>query len=65
MAFDQVADRVAVVRFVAEHNGARFELVEQHQRGGRIVRMACRQAEPDRETLPIDDRVDLGRETTP
>ena len=27
--------------------------------------MARRQAEPDREPLPIDDRVNLGRETAP
>ena len=65
MGFDQVADGVAVVSLVAEHDRARFEPVEECQRSGCVVRLACRQAEPDRETLPIDDRVDLGRETTP
>ena len=30
-----------------------------------IVRLARRQAEPDREPLGIDDRVELGRETAP
>ena len=63
LALDQVADGVAVVSLVAEHDGARCEAVEQRQRGGGVVRLPCRQAEPEREALPIDDRVDLGRET--
>jgi hypothetical protein len=29
------------------------------------VRLACCQAEPDRETLPVDDRLDFGREPSP
>ena len=65
LALDQFADGIAVVGLVAEHNGAWFELVEQRQRGGCIVRLARRQAKPDREALPIDDRVDLGREAAP
>ena len=65
LAFDQVADGVTVIRLVAQHDRARFESVEEYQRSGCVVRLACRQAEPDRETLPIDDRVDFGRETAP
>jgi len=39
------------------------QAIEQAERGRRIVRLARRQAEPDREPLGIDDHVDLGRET--
>jgi hypothetical protein len=28
-----------------------------------VMALPCGQAEPDRETLPIDDRVDFGRES--
>ena len=40
-------------------------MVEQSQCGRAVVRLARRQAEPDRKPLPVDDRVDFGRETTP
>ena len=62
LAFDQVADGVAVIRLVAQHDRARFEPVEECQRSGCVVCLACCQAEPDWETLPVDDRMDLGRE---
>ena len=65
MVFDQIADAARVIGFVSQHDGPWIEPVEQGQRGWRIVRLARRQAEPDRETLPVDDRVDLGRETAP
>ena len=65
LALDQVADGVAVIRLVAQHDRARFEPVEECQRSGCVVCLACCQAEPDREALPIDDRMDLGRETAP
>ena len=48
--------------FVTEHDGARCHAVKQAGIGECIVRLARRQAEPDREPLSIDDRVDLGRE---
>jgi hypothetical protein len=63
LAFDQVANGVAVIRLVAQHDRARLQPVEECQRSGCVVRLACCQAEPDRETLPIDDGMDLGRET--
>jgi hypothetical protein len=50
---------------VAEDDGARCEPIEQGQRSRRIVRLPRAQAEPERETLPVNDRVDLGRETAP
>src|SRR6202011_2932977 len=65
LAFDQVTDGVAVIRLVAQHDRVRLESVEERQRSGCVVRLTCRQAEPDRETLPVDDRMDLGRETAP
>lgn len=65
LAFDQVADAARVIRLVAKNDGARLKAVEQPECGRGIVRLARCQAEPDRETLPIDDRVDLGRETAP
>lgn len=64
LGFDQVADGVAVIGLVAEDYGARFEPVEQRQRGGRVVRLRCRQAEPEMQALPVDGRVDLGREAS-
>ena len=65
LAFDQLADGVAVIRLVAQHDRARLQPVEECQRSGCVVRLACCQAEPDREALPIDDRMDLDRETAP
>ncbi len=65
LCFDQVADGVAVIGLVGEHNGARIEPVEQRQRSGCIMRLARTQAEPEREALPIDERVDFGREAAP
>jgi hypothetical protein len=65
LRLDQVADGVAVVSLVGEHDGARIEPVEQGQRSGSIVRLPRAQAEPDREALSVDDRMDLGRETAP
>lgn len=41
------------------------EAVEQDVCGGGVVRLARRQAEPDREPLRIDESVDLGRKTAP
>ncbi len=65
LPFDQVADAARVIGFVGKHDGARFELVEQGQRGRRVVSLTRRQTEPYGQALPVDDRVDLGRETAP
>ena len=65
LPFNQVTDATRVIGLVGEHDGARFEPVEQGQRGWCIVRLARCQAEPDGQALPVDDRVDLGRETAP
>ena len=62
---DQVADAVCIISLAGEHDRARLKAVEQVVSGRSVVRLARCQAEPDRETLPINDRVDLGRETAP
>jgi hypothetical protein len=40
-------------------------MVEQRVGDLPVMRLPCRQAEPDRETLRVDDDVDLGREPAP
>jgi hypothetical protein len=63
MAFNRVADAARIIGFVGQYDSARFEPVEQGQRGRRIVRLTRCHAEPHGQALPIDDRVDLGRAT--
>lgn len=65
LTLDQVADAARIIGFVAKHDRARLKLVEQLERGRCVVRMACRQAEPEGQALPIDDCMDLGGETAP
>lgn len=61
----QVADAVGVISLVGQDDGMRRKLIQQLVCGGRIVGLARCQAEPDREPLGIDDRVDLGGEAAP
>ena len=63
LRLDQVADAVGVIGLVAEHDGAWGKAIEEGEGSRRIMRLARAQAEPDREPLAIDERVDLGRET--
>ena len=65
LRLDQITDRVAVIGFVTEHDGARFKPVEQCQRGRRVVRLTRGQTEPERQSLSVHNRVDLGREAAP
>jgi len=58
LGLDQVADAVCIISLVGEHDRARLKAVEQVVSGRSVVRLARCQAEPDRETLPIDDRWD-------
>lgn len=62
LVLDQLADAIGVIGFVGQHDGARAEMVEQGIGDLAVVRLPCGQAELDRETLRIDDDVDLGRE---
>ena len=63
LRLDQVADAVGVISFVGQDDGAGIEAIQQPVCSRPIVCLTCCQAEPDREPLRIDDRVDLGRET--
>jgi hypothetical protein len=65
LILDQAADCIGVIGLVAKHDGSWRKSIEQLMSGRRIVRMAGAQANPDRQPLRIDERVDLGRETAP
>jgi hypothetical protein len=55
---------IAADRFADTERRSRV-VVEQLQRGRGVVGLACRQAEPYQETLPIGDLVNLDRKTDP
>ncbi|MCW2396651.1 hypothetical protein M2343_003067 [Sphingobium sp. B8D3B] len=59
---DQRADAISIVGFVGEHDRVGLKLVEQIVRDLAIMCLPSGQAEPDREALRINDRVDFGRE---
>ena len=59
---DQFADAVSIVSFVSQHDRVRVEVVEQRVGDLAVVCLARCQAEPDRESLCVDDDVDLGQE---
>lgn len=65
LRLDQIADAIGVISLVGQNDGARIETIKQAKRGGAVMGLAGGQAEPDREPLGIDDRVDLGREAAP
>jgi hypothetical protein len=62
---DQLADAIGVVGLIRQHDGSRDEMVEQRVGDLPVMCLPCRQAEPDREPLRVDDDVDLGREPAP
>ena len=62
LLLDQIADAVGVIGLVGQHDGARAEMVEQSVGDLPVVRLPCRQTEPNGEALRIDNDVDLGRE---
>ena len=62
LLLDQVTDAVSVIGFVRQHDSVGAEIVEQRVDGLPVMRLSCRQAEPDREPLRIDDCMDFGRE---
>ena len=65
LVLDQLADAIGVVGLIRQHDGSRDEMVEQRVGDLPVMRLPCRQAEPDREPLRVDDDVDLGREPAP
>jgi hypothetical protein len=62
LLLDQRAHAVGIIGLVRQHDRARAELIEQRVGDLPIVRLPSGQAEPDREALRIDERMDLGRE---
>ena len=65
LRLDQIADSIGVISLVGQNDGAWIKAIEQAERSGSVMRLPRCQAEPDRETFGIDDRVDLGREAAP
>jgi hypothetical protein len=65
LVLDQLADAIGVVGLIRQHDGSRDEMVEQRVGDLPVMHLPCRQAEPDREPLRVDDDVDLGREPAP
>lgn len=65
LVLDQLTDAIGVVGLIRQHNGSRDEMVEQRVGDLPVMRLPCRQAEPDREPLRVDDDVDLAREPAP
>lgn len=63
LLLDQRANAIGVVGLVSQHNGARAEMIEKAVGDFPVMRLACSQAEPDREPLRVNNDVDLGRET--
>jgi len=55
-------DAVGIEGLVHQHDGARAEMVKQCGGDLPVMRLPCRQSEPDREALRVDNDMDLGRE---
>jgi hypothetical protein len=64
LVLDQFANAVSIIGLVGQDDGMRAKVVEQGVGDLAVVRLSCGQPEPDRETLRVDDDVDLGREPT-
>ena len=62
LVLDQFADAIGVVGLIRQHDGSRDEMVEQRVGDLPVMHLPCRQAEPDREPLRVDDDVDFGCE---
>ncbi len=65
LVLDQRPDAVGIIGLVGEQDGARTEMVEQAICNLSVMRLASGQSEPDRESLCVDDDVDLGRKAAP
>jgi hypothetical protein len=64
LRLDQVADAIGVIGLVGKDDGAGIEAIQQPICGRPVMCLTCCQAEPDRQPLRIDKRVDLGCEAT-
>lgn len=65
LRLNEVADAISIIGFVGQNDGVRIETIKQAICGRSVVRLTRCQTEPDRESLGVDDRVDLGREAAP
>lgn len=63
LRLNQIADAVGVICLVGQDDGAGIEAIQQPICGRPVMCLTCCQGEPDRESLSIDDSVDLGRES--
>src|SRR5262245_38687194 len=62
LLLNQFTDAVGIVGLVRQHDGARAKMVKQCVGDLPVMHLSCRQAEPDREALRVDNDMDLGRE---
>jgi hypothetical protein len=59
---ERCPDAIGILGLVSEHDGYGTHIVEQAVSRLPVVALPSGQAQPDRETSPIDARVDFGRE---
>ena len=55
-------DAVGIMSLVCQHDCSCTNMVKQIVSGLAVMGLPCGQAQPDREALPVDNRVDFGRE---
>ena len=60
--FDLAAQPVGIVGFVGQHDGAFVQVPEQALGDRAVAGLARRQDQFERQTIAIDERVDLGRQ---
>lgn len=60
---DEVEQRIRVIATVGDDVTA-FEAFEQMRSGTQIMGLTCGQREPHRQTFLIDDRIDLGAQSS-
>jgi hypothetical protein len=63
-ALDQIADRVAVICLVGQHDGTRRKIIEQDIGGTAVGDVAAGQQEAERATLAVGERVELAVSAT-
>jgi hypothetical protein len=62
---ERCADAVGIVCLVGQYYCSGTDMLEQVVGSLAVMALPSGQAQPDRETLPVDDRVDFGREPAP
>jgi hypothetical protein len=65
LALDQVADRVAVIGLVGEHDGARRKIIKQDIGCTTIGDLTTRQQEAERSAFAVGERVELAVAAAP